>query len=341
MHQHPSPAEPQGNTLSELLGLFERHDIDPTPDNYALWYAYTTGQPVALKDEMDQLIEAGTVFTEALQADLRVRHLEDAAASNFAHLATDRIADILSELVADLSGLDQESDRYDAQLTEHLELLKTGHSMSDLEALLQILAKETRHIRKSTRTLREDFSRRSSEIAEIQAELQRVKRSANSDPLTGLLNRRALLESMTELAGRAGQRHSLLMLDIDHFKAINDRHGHLIGDRVIRYVADVIRQHTKGQDTPCRFGGEEFAVLLPDTHLAGALTVAEKIRSVIAAAKLVRATNQQPLGQITISGGVASYRFGEDSLELMERADQALYLAKDRGRNKVIPETEL
>lgn len=329
---------PDDTQLSTLVALFEQHSINPTPDNYSLWHAYVNGHNDALRAEIDALIATRTPFTQAKQDALRLQHLPQCDAEM---RANGRIADILVDLVADLSGLDNEASRYSNALSTHLAQVQITGGMNELEALLTVVAKETRQMRASTEALREDFSRRSAEIAEIQAELQLVKHAANSDPLTGLLNRRALLESLNELSTFKDQRHALLMLDIDNFKGINDQHGHLIGDRVIRFVADVIRQHTRGQDTPCRFGGEEFAVLLPETHLAGALTVAEKIRSVVASAKLVRATNQEPLGQVTISGGVASYRPHEDSLELMDRADRALYLAKAEGRNKVLPETVL
>jgi diguanylate cyclase len=125
------------------------------------------------------------------------------------------------------------------------------------------------------------------------------------------------------------------MLDIDHFKAVNDTHGHLIGDRVIRFVAQVMQKNTKGQDTAARYGGEEFTLLLPGTPSAGAKSVAETIRAAVSKAQLVRADNKKPLGQITISAGVATFRKGEDIMEFINRADQALYRAKKEGRNRV------
>ncbi len=332
------PASPPDDILSTVVKLLEQHAVTPTPENYLLWHTYVTAENTALCAEIDALRATGATLTQAKLDEVRLRHLPQC---QIEARANSRIAKVLVELIEELSGLDSEASRYGEALAEHLKKIQTTGAINDMEALLMVLANETRAMRSSTQTLRDEFTRRSNEIAEIQAELQSVKLAANSDPLTGLMNRRALLESLTELNRFPDHHHALLMLDIDHFKAINDQHGHLVGDRVIRFVADVIRQHTRGQDTPCRFGGEEFAVLLPETHLAGALTVAEKIRAVVAAAKLVRATNQEPIGQITLSGGVASYHAGEDGLELMDRADRALYMAKDRGRNKVLPETAL
>jgi diguanylate cyclase len=127
---------------------------------------------------------------------------------------------------------------------------------------------------------------------------------------------------------------SLLMIDVDHFKAINDNHGHLIGDRVIRFVAQTVQKNIKGQDIAARYGGEEFTVLLPSTGTKGAEAVAEAIRIAVAGAQLVRADNKKPLGQITVSAGVATYQPGEDMMDLINRADQALYRAKNAGRNR-------
>jgi diguanylate cyclase len=132
-----------------------------------------------------------------------------------------------------------------------------------------------------------------------------------------------------------GAPPSLVMLDIDHFKSVNDTHGHLIGDRVIRFVAQVLEKNIKGKDTAARYGGEEFTVLLPETPATGAKSVAESIRKAVANAQLVRADNKKPLGQITISAGVATFAAGEDVMEFINRADQALYRSKNEGRNRV------
>lgn len=336
-----APAPQSSADLQVLLGLLERHGIAPTPANYALWFEYAKGEDPSLSAEMDRLISSGTRFTEPLLQELAERHLDRRYQGPAMPEVGARVTQILTDLLNDLAVLQTETGCYDDHLQQHLTRIEQIEDQTDLEKLLDVLAEETKHVRRATQQMRSDLARRSDEIAAMQVELQQVKRSANSDPLTGLPNRRALLEAIGHITEDSENRHSLLMLDIDNFKAINDQHGHLVGDRVIRFVADVIRQNTKGQDTPARFGGEEFAVLLPATPLAGALALAEKVRHIIASARLVRSMNQQAIGQITVSGGVASYRRGEDTLALMERADQALYLAKERGRNKVVPETEL
>jgi diguanylate cyclase len=130
-------------------------------------------------------------------------------------------------------------------------------------------------------------------------------------------------------------------MDIDHFKHINDSYGHAIGDIVIRNVADVVRKCIRGEDIAVRYGGEEFLVLLPNTQLEGAITVAEAIRRRIEALRLVRKNDNFALAPFTISLGVAKRRGNDDRDSLVERADKALYQAKSSGRNQVMHENHL
>jgi diguanylate cyclase len=129
---------------------------------------------------------------------------------------------------------------------------------------------------------------------------------------------------------------SLLLIDIDNFKRINDEFGHLIGDETLTFVAKKIKKMVKGGDFLARFGGEEFAVILPRTHLAGAEAVAENIRSFFPKTSLRAVEAAKNLGVIMVSVGVACYRPGESSKEFIHRSDQALYLAKNAGKNRDI-----
>ena len=130
---------------------------------------------------------------------------------------------------------------------------------------------------------------------------------------------------------------SVFIFDIDHFKKYNDTQGHLAGDEVLRSVARVLEQSLRPGDIPCRYGGEEFLVAMPDTDKAAALRAADRIREAIASHPFPHAESQ-PLKRLTISGGVSALRTdGLDSTELIRHADQALYQAKAAGRNRVLP----
>jgi diguanylate cyclase len=127
----------------------------------------------------------------------------------------------------------------------------------------------------------------------------------------------------------------LVLIDIDHFKQINDSFGHLFGDAVIRTIGHLIKSTIKGQDIAGRYGGDEFALLLPDTPLAGGRVVADRLRFAFSQSRIRRLNSEEAVGNITISAGVASYRSGEDQKELIARADTALYASKAQGRNRV------
>ena len=166
-----------------------------------------------------------------------------------------------------------------------------------------------------------------------------VSRQAVTDELTGLSNQRRFNELMAkedERAHRFGHDLSLLVLDIDDFKQVNDTHGHLKGDEVLRMVGRVLDEESRGIDEPARYGGEEFAVALPETGLAGAVELAERIRSRIATQRVPGVDGADPL-RVTVSIGAASMPASADGArELFAAADAALYEAKRTGKDRVV-----
>ncbi len=166
-----------------------------------------------------------------------------------------------------------------------------------------------------------------------------MRRLASTDVLTNIANRRHLLDigiDETERAARYAHAMSVMMLDIDRFKTINDTWGHPTGDRVIREVADVMNTIVRSMDTCGRLGGEEFAVILPETDAAGALVIAERLRVAIEQSEAARADNGTVV-RFTVSIGIASLVPRVDSFEsILQRADRALYRAKEGGRNRVV-----
>jgi diguanylate cyclase (GGDEF)-like protein len=147
-------------------------------------------------------------------------------------------------------------------------------------------------------------------------------------------------------AQRYGRTLSLLFVDVDHFKQLNDNFGHPTGDAVLRTLAALLRQQVRSSDLPlkgspfaARYGGEEFVIILPETPLEGARTCAERLRSQVAAAEMPGGRSQ-PLGCVTVSIGVATLGRDEDAVSLIKRADEALFAAKRGGRNRVVDAPE-
>jgi two-component system, cell cycle response regulator len=174
---------------------------------------------------------------------------------------------------------------------------------------------------------------------QLRTQLEETVEMAVLDPLTSLHNRRYMtshLRTLFEESAQRGKPLSLLLLDIDYFKAVNDSHGHDAGDSVLREFASRVRRNIRGIDLACRLGGEEFVVVMPDTDLVKASLVGERLRQCIAAAPFYAGERIGTL-QVTASVGVASLEFPDDTPELiLKRADQALYCAKRDGRNRVV-----
>ncbi|KUM04614.1 GGDEF domain-containing protein [Chromobacterium subtsugae] len=167
--------------------------------------------------------------------------------------------------------------------------------------------------------------------------LKALRRQAERDDITGLANRRRanqMLQRETERSYRSNRLYSVLLIDLDHFKSINDTHGHQIGDAVLQRFGKVLQKRARQLDTIARWGGEEFIVICPETEQPGALTLAESIR------QLLKETDFAPVPQVTASIGVATLSDDDTPDSLVHRADMYLYAAKQAGRNRVVGDAQ-
>jgi diguanylate cyclase len=170
-----------------------------------------------------------------------------------------------------------------------------------------------------------------------------VRKESLTDPLTGISNRKAFDADLKDAMDKARQTNEplcLLMCDIDHFKAFNDTWGHTTGDQVLRLVGGCLSENVKGRDTAARYGGEEFAVILRNTVLADAVSLANQIRLYVERKKLVKKSTGDILGTISISVGVAQFSREDTQVLFIQRADKCLYAAKGAGRNCVVSDTK-
>ena len=213
-------------------------------------------------------------------------------------------------------------------------LLGVGQLAWQRNQTLRRLRKELRASEASLQAANEALRTRLLEIEQLQLQLQD---QANRDPLTGLFNRRyleATLQREQARCERDGQPMALVMLDIDHFKAINDAHGHQTGDMVLRRMGELLTAHSRREDIPCRIGGEEFMLVLPGMAAAQAMERAERIRKAFAASEA--SSDADPARRATVSIGVAMFpEHGQSMDALMRSADAAMYAVKRAGRNGV------
>ena len=197
------------------------------------------------------------------------------------------------------------------------------------------ILKEAREFVKESTFLETEFKHFSHEVSKLKTELSQAKQEALTDALTGINNRRGFDKELNRLVA-SGQHFCMIIADLDHFKKINDKYGHIIGDRVLIAFASVLSQKTRESDFTARYGGEEFAILLPETKISQAKTVAEHIRETVENLSLKNTKTGKKLDKFTVSLGISCHRHGEEAKALVDRCDKAMYKAKKSGRNQSV-----
>jgi diguanylate cyclase len=313
------------------------------PRNYEIWYVYATGYNAALNKIINETLARNGKLTESDLEQIYDTYLSQLKASERIDKVGARVIgeiDDVMKLITEALGM---SSNYGATLDSASSKLASVQTKEQLKPIVELLVKSTREMRETNKVLEERLTLSKGEIHELQHSLEAIRAESLTDPLTGLGNRKYFdrsIEVAVQEALESGEPLSLLMFDIDHFKSFNDSYGHLTGDQVLRLVGLSLKQTIKGQDITARYGGEEFAVVLPNTGLRQALTVADHIRRAIMAKELKKKSTGEILGRVTISVGVSMLKAGDDTDSLIERADACLYAAKRNGRNRVICEVD-
>ncbi len=323
--------------LRLVLPRIAKHGGHYGPAAYSVWYEYLAGLNQPLNAELDKRLQEPDEL-----APPDIDKLYQQFVSGREQREAEQIQSGLSELLGKLANVAAASGQGTADYARTLEECERElASIGDAEGLQRVL----KSLVQSTATAHSAAEKVQTELQASRTELQQLRDSvgnlqseAQSDPLTGLLNRRGFERTVAELYAESGDglgKAALLMTDIDHFKKVNDTYGHLIGDQVIKAAAQVLKSAIKGRDIVARFGGEEFVVLLPDTPAQGALALAEQIRTAFGRLRIRRQGSDELIAQVSISIGVATPLADESVEHAIDRADQALYRAKNEGRNCV------
>lgn len=341
MTQKEEPIEKINENFRITISLMGKHGVAPSPNNYKVWYEYASGNP-RLSEVINGMIENGRPITQKVNDRLYSDYVEYSHMPVY-HKLEEGIKRILLEMMDGITTTGKEVSERGKKIEKISSQVSVSDGSEKIKSFATSILSETRAIVESSEQFKSRLEHTSEEVVALKKELATEKEKAVTDPLTGVANRRALESELKQKIKEASEKKlnlCLLMADIDHFKRVNDTHGHLVGDKVLTITSTMLKEQVKGKDFIARYGGEEFVILLPDTPIVGAMIVAEKIRVSVEGLQLqVKKTQtRESIGKVTISIGVAKYIPGESMEDFIARADKCLYHSKANGRNRVTGE---
>ncbi len=321
--------------LRRALQLMSPHKAGYHPVSYAVWYEHAAELNPSLTQELEKLLAAETLLSDAEICRLHALHIAGRDVQAF-ELAQSQLREVLGESEKQAAHAERTVKRFTGCLDDAIRdgSQEAAGAAPSAETVRRLLA-EASQLQAVLGTLYQQLARQRREVDQVMERLERAHSEPLRDPLTGLKNLHGLRRAVETRASSALTGVAFLAADIDHFKRINDTHGHVIGDKVLAKVAEILCEHLTDEDMAARLGGDEFAMFLPGKSLDEAAALGERIRATATRTVITRPDGMQYIGAVTLSIGVA---VGEpsDTLEsLRHRADEALYDAKDAGRNRV------
>ncbi|MFH1805013.1 MAG: GGDEF domain-containing protein [Pseudomonadota bacterium] len=319
------------------LDMLRTHGLRPCPEFYHVWFVYHADENPEVLRAIDAARASGEPISEETLLRLYYRYIFDRQAASFLRRGMDDFNDVICNSEETIASAHSELGAYGEVLEAAQKTLRNDKKTGEI---IDRIVVHTRKVQGTVATLGEQLAHYQQKITHLQQELQQTRERSYTDGLTGVSNRLHLEEILAEQCltydedGDSTEPFCVMMVDLDQFKQINDRHGHRIGDEVLVLIAGMLKAHTKGRDIVARYGGDEFVVLLPDTLLADAELLASDICSRIRARDIRAKASGTSYGNMTISIGIAQYVRGEGPFSLIDRADGALYRAKDAGRDR-------
>lgn len=342
--QNDAPRSP-GESLRSVFGnatkafeFIHKYRTPPDPKTYSVWYTYASGTDTVLVDRVDRLLsEKGNLAAEdidAICAEMIVPEPSEQSQHNIGEAMEKEIVGILQIVQQSV----QSSNDFEASLNAIGNNLPAALSGDDVNQVMSQLLFENRRMAAKTLELREGLKDSQQQINMLNTELEKVQNQYMQDPLTSISNRRAFDKRLSQEIAQAelgGPGFCLAFADIDKFKKVNDKYGHPVGDMVLKAFAEKVSQNIKGKDMVARVGGEEFAIILPQTDVVAAYNLLVKIKHSLKSISVKTGENGEELSGITASFGIARYELKMTASELIRTADSYLYEAKNTGRDRV------
>ena len=322
--------------LKQAVPLMVRHDIPPTPVHYALWYTYSRGREPELNQRLERILEDFDSFPNEAAHKL-FREYIIAGELEEARTGQQQVIELVDDMESGVSRSVAGSLAYQASLSHGLAALHEP-VIDDLPSVLNDLQHSTLQMQQQQEHFLSRLQQAQHEIRHLRTQLDKAQRAATLDSLTQVFNRHAFTRLLEQALQKETDGLALVMLDIDHFKQFNDQYGHPLGDRVLQHVGQLLRELLPPQGIAARYGGEEFCVVLRDCNSMQQLhAFAEKLRQKIQALRVRVRSTDKLLDSISASFGLALAKPKDDVESFITRADDALYQAKNAGRNQVYP----
>lgn len=324
--------------LRKAVPKMIKHNIVPNPFNFTLWYSYYSKQFPELNYELDHIIGRYDTCPPEMSESLLLKYIiqkdekQEQDRDTF-QKAIDVLVENLSESIDQTA---KQSNDFSSAISENIVSLAGCELAGEQAALLSELSDNANALCRINDSFQGEVNAAQSEINSLKKQLAVSRLQANTDALTGLSNRREFESIYHDFIEENQQQEiALIMIDIDKFKVFNDTHGHLMGDQVLKFVGQLLKTECQKPLVPVRFGGEEFALLCPRMDISKAMQIAEKLRGKLSSIALSNKRTGEKLPPVTASFGVSMSKGAELLSHLVERADKALYMAKNNGRNCV------
>ncbi|SDU43006.1 GGDEF domain-containing protein [Desulfobacula phenolica] len=331
-----------GEYLRLALNYITKHNLPATPVNYAVWYEYVSGKNIKLKKAIDHSLKNASPINNGKVEGLYQKYVVDGDRIVISNLLT-KISLMLKDISNHVSETEEDLAENGKSLNDLAVQINDAKNFNEIRCIVDQMLAETKGLLQSGKRLQTRMKISSEDLKQLQQELEKSQQEAQTDALTGLINRRGLEKKLEIERIRAKQNDlpfSIIMVDIDYFKRVNDTFGHLVGDSLLRGISQILKTHLRKNDIAARYGGEEFLIILPETGIKGATTVAKKIQKTLATKEWKLRKSGETMGKITVSMGISLYRMNEPETSLIKRADDALFMAKNNGRDQIVAQKE-
>ncbi len=333
MHYFHSREE-SAEILRRALQLMAPHKAAFHPLSYALWYEHAADLNPGLSRDLEKYSVPDAPLCEPDVSRLYALHIAARDVEAFEH-AQSQLRSLLEDTASGAASTQAATVRFTHALDSVKDKLEQPVDAASLQRLVADLLSQAQMMQKVAVEFSEKLTTHRTEVMGVVERLERAQTEPLRDPLTGLSNRHGFQRAADALNTSNLNGVTLLTADVDHFKKINDTHGHVIGDKVLLKVAEILRTHIKPEDVASRLGGDEFAVLLPGMSLSEAAELAEQIRVSVSRTLISRSDGAEYAGQVSLSIGLATGEESDTLETLRHRADAAMYKSKDAGRNCV------